>query len=418
MSNALAIAAVTLTLRNLLTLAVSSDSDLADTQVTARHPDRARDTITANQLNLFLYGTAPNAAWRNREMPRQVKPGETGQPPLALTLHYLVSAYGRDNDDVLGHRLLGYALSTLHDHPLLSPADIRAAIPAADLQRYDLYDQVERVRITPQPLSVEEMSKLWTTFQTNYRLSAGYEVSVVLIESRRPVRAPLPVLAQGPGDSGPTARADLVPPFPTIEAVSPPASQPAARLGETLTLRGHDLHGDSVAARFSHQRWDDPIERPVEPGATSAQVAARIPDATDDPAIPADWPAGIYGLALRISRAGEADRLSNEAPFALAPRITTPLPLIVARDGSGAATIALDIEPQLWPEQQGALLLGSMALPLPPRTTRVASITLTIPDAPPGDHFLRLRVDGVDSLLVDHTTSPPTFDTTHQVTIT
>ena len=48
------------------------------------HLDKARNgNNTANQLNLFLYQTMVNAAWRNMDMPRQVKPGETGQPPLA-----------------------------------------------------------------------------------------------------------------------------------------------------------------------------------------------------------------------------------------------------------------------------------------------------------------------------------------------
>ena len=48
------------------------------------------------------------------------------------------------------------------------------------------HEQIERVRITPQPLSVDELSKLWTAFQTHFRISAAYQVSVVLIESTRP----------------------------------------------------------------------------------------------------------------------------------------------------------------------------------------------------------------------------------------
>ena len=66
MSNALAIAAVTATLRNLLTLGVTLVPDLADTIVTTHVPDAARNGgTTANQINLFLYQAVPNAAWRN-----------------------------------------------------------------------------------------------------------------------------------------------------------------------------------------------------------------------------------------------------------------------------------------------------------------------------------------------------------------
>ena len=32
-------------------------------------------------------------------MPGRVRPGETGPPPLPLTLHYLLTAYGEDDDD-------------------------------------------------------------------------------------------------------------------------------------------------------------------------------------------------------------------------------------------------------------------------------------------------------------------------------
>ena len=63
-------------------------------------------------------------------------------------------------------------MGVLHDHPLLGAEEINGALPESDLDQ-----QVERVRITPQPMSVEEMSKLWTTFQTQYRMSAAYQAS-------------------------------------------------------------------------------------------------------------------------------------------------------------------------------------------------------------------------------------------------
>ena len=68
MSNDRAIAAVTSTIRNLLFKAVSNDADLAGTTVTTRPPDRARqDGGTGNQINLFLYRTSIDAAWRNQD---------------------------------------------------------------------------------------------------------------------------------------------------------------------------------------------------------------------------------------------------------------------------------------------------------------------------------------------------------------
>ena len=122
MSNDRAIAAVTATLRNMLFQAVSNDAELAGATVTTRPPDRARQGgATSNQINLFLYQTSVDAAWRNQDPPG-IRPGEFGQPPLPLVLSYLMTAYGEDDDEVLAHRLLGVGMQLLNDQPLLSPA--------------------------------------------------------------------------------------------------------------------------------------------------------------------------------------------------------------------------------------------------------------------------------------------------------
>jgi hypothetical protein len=172
-SNALAIAATTATLRQVL---LSGGIG----RVTLLPPDTAGKSVTSDQVNLFLFQTTLDAAWRNQDMPGRVKPGEAGQPPLPLNLSYLLTAYSTDPEDLRSHALLGQAMRILHDHPVLGAAEIQSAttanVPGADLQ-----DQVERVRIVPQSLSVEEISMLWTAFQTPYRISAAYLVSTVLI---------------------------------------------------------------------------------------------------------------------------------------------------------------------------------------------------------------------------------------------
>src|SRR5687768_9928074 len=122
MSNALAIAAVTSTMRFLLENAIQPDSALSGTLVTTKPPDKARGTNTGGQLNLFLYQPQPHASFRNSEIPHRATPGETGVPPLALNLFYLATAYGeeqRTDEEVMSHHLLGMAMRVLHDHPLL-----------------------------------------------------------------------------------------------------------------------------------------------------------------------------------------------------------------------------------------------------------------------------------------------------------
>ncbi|MGH9429916.1 MAG: DUF4255 domain-containing protein [Terriglobia bacterium] len=405
MSNALAIAAVTATLEAIVGKAVTADPDLNDTQMTALPPDKARGAITTNQLNLFLYQILPDAAWRNMDVPTQVKPGETGMPPLALTLHYLMTAYARENDtsEPFDHHLLGKAMSVLYDHALLGPDEIKLALPGSGLER-----QVERARITLQPLSVEEISKLWTGFATQYRLSVGYEVSVALIDSTQPVKTPLPVLTRGTQDRGPSSQADLIPPFPALDTVLLPNQQPSARLGDTLTLAGHDLDGTNLGVMFDHALWTSPQEVAPSPGGTSTQLTVTIPN------LPAAWPAGFYTLAVLVQRPGETyRRTTNQLSFSLAPGIA----IAPNTAPAGNVTFTVTCSPEVWPQQSVSLLLGDQDLPSPSVLSKTATLTFTT-SLVKGDYFVRLRVDGVDSLLVDRSVTPPVFDPTQKVTIT
>jgi hypothetical protein len=198
--------------------------------------------------------------------------------------------------------------------------------------------------------------------------------------------------------------------------VTAPNQQEAVHLGETLTFTGHHLEGDSVIARFRHPRLDDPLDVGALPGSTgtTVQVPVEIAPATDA----ATWPAGHYLVSLVVRRAGEPDRSTNELPVALAPRITSALPATVARDAGGDATVTLTVAPEVRTSQRASLLLGGREVPADAHTAQTASLDFTIVDAPPGDHLVRVRVDGVDSQIVDRTVSPPVFDTTQQVTIT
>ncbi|MFO0979798.1 MAG: DUF4255 domain-containing protein [Planctomycetaceae bacterium] len=110
-------------------------------------------------------------------IPTKVKSGETGSPPLALNLYYLLTAYGdaeREEDD--HRRCLALACGVLHDKAALRTIDIQNATGATSLKNAALESQFEQVKITPEPLTLEEMSKLWTTFQTQYRISAAFRL--------------------------------------------------------------------------------------------------------------------------------------------------------------------------------------------------------------------------------------------------
>ena len=415
MSNSLAIATVTATLRNLLTR--SLDASIAGSTVTTQPPGTARDNNSGNQINLFLYHTAIDAALRNWDMPRQVKPGETGKPPLALNLYYLITAYGLDDDDVMSHVLLGQAMSILHDHPLLGAPELKDALPDNDL-----HEQMERVRITPQPLSVDEMYKLWTTFQTQYRISAAYEVSVVLIESTLPVKTPLPVLKRGADDTGAISQPDLTPPTPTLVSIglaSDKEKQPSPELGDDLIISGYRIYDETatVVLQFTNPYRTDSFPVTPEVGETGTEIIKfKLPDPADDPDASTTWSAGFYAVAAVITK-GEKTWTTNEVTFSLAPKITSDRPISVERDAKGDAALILTCSPQLRPEQRTVLLLGDREIRREPDETQTDTLTFIIKQASPGEYRVRLRVDGVDSLLVDYQAKPPIFKDTEMVTI-
>jgi len=412
-SNPLAIAATTLTLQAILQSGIVSDpadTDLTDTTVTILPPDKARGNNNANQLNLFLYQILPNAAWRNMNIPSQVAPGETGNPPLALTLHYLITAFGKDNDTTLpyGHHLLGKAMSILYDHALLGPDEIRAAT-AATFPGSDLDKQVERVRITLQPMSLEEISKLWTGLVTQYRLSVGYEASVALIESTQAKKTPLPVLTRGAGDKGISSQASLTSPFPALDQIQFLNSQTSALLGDSLVLTGNKLDGTSAGVVFNHPLWSTPVEIPPQPGGTATQVMVNIPNS------PANWPAGFYTVSLMVQRPGETyRRTTNQLSFALAPKIT----IAPASAAGPNITYTVTCSPEVRPEQYASLLLGDQEIMAQPHTTQTASLSFQAQNLSVGNYFVRLRIDGVDSQLVNRAVTPPVFDPTQKVTVT
>jgi hypothetical protein len=194
MSSALAIAAVSAVLKNLLDNALISQAisaSIGDVTITALPPDRiAAGSDERAQLNLYLYRLSPNSA--RRRVHTSVTPGEqhTGVA-LALDLHYLLTAYGER--DFQAEMLLGYAAQCLQATPVLSREIISAALASfeagnassgtqAALASSNLAQQVEDIKITPEFLSLEDTSKLWSSLQARARLSITYLVSVVLIE--------------------------------------------------------------------------------------------------------------------------------------------------------------------------------------------------------------------------------------------
>src|SRR4051794_12001575 len=99
MSNALAYAGVTAVLKDLLDTGVIdhrvTDALGQGVTVSAVAPDAIPlGNDMGARLNLFMHQVTPNAAWRNMDYPSHDGGGRRiGNPPLAVDLHYLLTAY-------------------------------------------------------------------------------------------------------------------------------------------------------------------------------------------------------------------------------------------------------------------------------------------------------------------------------------
>lgn len=430
MSSALAIASVTHVLKDLLNNGLI-DHDLSSTlgnvMVTALPPDRI-DTTTANtqsQLNLFMYRVTPNLGWRNVGLPSRDERGDrVSNPPLALDLHYLLTAYGAN--ELHGEILLGYGMQLLHETPALARDAIRRSLAPpsaviggglpAELQALftsELAEQIEQVKITPEALNTEEISKLWAAFQAKYRPSSAYQAAVVLIESQKSTKSALPV----------RGRKIYAMPFrqPLIEKVMSQAipggpiveNQPILE-GYNLVIAGKQLRGDDLLVNVG-----------------GIEVTPAVEDINDTQItfpLPATLNAGVQGVQVIHRTFMGSPPLphrgleSKVEAFVLRPSIEAINVSNVQGSGSSprSADVELTVKPAVSNTQRVVFLLNefnpaplsppvttsplsysfnapSMAVLSPPAPTE--NITISISGVSAGTYLVRIQVDGAESPL-------------------
>ena len=435
MSNALAIASVTAVLRDLLNNGLIDhdvSATLGNVTVSSLSPDRI-DITSQNQqsrLNLFLYQVTPNAAWRNVGLPSRNGDGERlSNAPLALNLHYLLTAYGAL--ELHAEILLGYGMQLLHETPVLTRAAIRTALAPPSpvsgggnlppqlqaLFTSELSEQVEQIKITPETPNTEEISRLWSAFGAPYRPTAAYQAAVVLIESKQRTKSALPV----------RARNIFAVPFnqPVIEQVTSQANASAPIVlnqpvlaGQNLVLLGRGLRADDVRVNVGG------IEvTPADANITDTQIILPLP---------AGLQAGVQGAQVIHRRLMGTPPVphrgveSNLAAFVLRPTIDPPAsPVFVAGAGPApiSGTVSVAVNPAIGNAQRVTLLLNEFVpITSPPQTTVAAAYSfiaplrtpLSPPSGPPGSshtiaipvsgvkagtYLVRIQVDGAESML-------------------
>ncbi len=94
-------------------------------------------------------------------------------PPLPLRLHYLITPLAQNNS-ATEQKLLGRILQLFHTRPIIS----------GTLLKGDLAGTPAKLHIRLEPLSLEEITRVWDALQGSYQLSVSYEVSIANLESR------------------------------------------------------------------------------------------------------------------------------------------------------------------------------------------------------------------------------------------
>ena len=421
MSTALAIAATTRVIGALVDQTIQS----ADASgilgpppyLTTKAPDQLEGSGTeAAQLALFLYHITYNQGWREVGLPSRNSAGVTvSSPPLAIDLHYLLIAYG--DVEYVPQILLGLGMQALHETPLLyrqqienvfsSPPPLSALDGA--LATADLASQVEMIKITPEALTTEDLSKLWTAFGEKFRPTVGYEATVVLIESTTPAQSALPVKSRN--------LAVLQLSEPNIAGVSPLYVPWAESL--SLTLTGANLTGQGTVVVFDNNPGAPQAPQPAGPGGT--EITATVPT----------LPAGLNTLRVVQQVAIGAPPAKNTAEsnvslFYLQPVIRQdPAPsnaylitvgAVDSTQDPPTTPVTVELDPALEATQQVQLLLNqldpaaagtplSFTFAAQPSQISSNSVTFTTWGVPTGPYLVRVRVDGAESQLVTDPTT-------------
>jgi Pvc16 N-terminal domain len=228
--------------------------------------------VEGPRLNWFLYRVEPALAYANMESPQHGWRTRRGHPPLALTLHYLLTADAGEltengtEDDVV-HAALSALMSALHDNGIFGIDTPIATAPSRSVSDVAtaLVGMIEPLRITIEQVPFETITALWNTGSHALRLSLGYQVSLVTVPAQTPFVPGPPVL---------TRRVGVAPSLvPVISSVLPAT----AYFDLTVAVQAHgitDLHQVTLGRLPGDP--DDPTDGRPDPAHTHSSGPWRL----------------------------------------------------------------------------------------------------------------------------------------------
>jgi hypothetical protein len=226
-------------------------------------------------------------------------------------------------------------------------------------------------------------------------------------------------------DRGVVVNPDLLPPLPTLFTAETDVPQTGARLGDHVTISGIRLAGAGHVVLLAHRLLEDPFElAPDSVNLQGTEVVITLPN--DGPA-QAALAAGQLALSVRFTPTGELDaRETNSIPLILAPApviaadLLLGLPAATATRGGvpPVVTVTMRSRPQVRQSQAATLVLDATEARAAPRAAATDPLVFIFPDSvPAGQRWVRLRVDGADSILLDRGGPEPIFHPTQRIAV-
>lgn len=180
---------VTKALTNLLMQSITQDIDSALSgllTVTAIPPEKVVEN-PSNTLSLHLYHVAEDPYYKNALGPGSDVPN-VAKVPRALSLFYILTAHHETDSNLdvnaeTQQKLMGYALKTFHDFPVITD---QTKIDGTFILDPDLRGKDNTLQVILRPVSREDALAFWNSEETRTaRLSAYYEVRVVMLEPKK-----------------------------------------------------------------------------------------------------------------------------------------------------------------------------------------------------------------------------------------
>jgi hypothetical protein len=286
-------------------------------------------------LGMYCYHLTEDAAHKNATW--------AGRPtapirysPMGLNLHYVLSARSELEGTLSPLReqlIMGLAVKTLHDYPIV---DDTTQIAGVTIFPASLRGDGNRLRIQSRPVPPHEAVTYYTAGSLPMRLSAYYEVLVILLEPEEPPAGGGRVLTYnilsfvGRLPRLDTSRSSVVFTAPDQSTPTTLEVQPAqCAVGDELTLIGTNLTGDQVTLLVRRPGAAEAVE--VDPAWGGVVGSDRFFATVRGTLHGAAVVPGTYGAVVKTTRAFQGsdgttrdiERLSNETPFLIVPAVTT-----------------------------------------------------------------------------------------------